>query len=187
MNYKKEDQRVVLTKKMLRNALIELLKEKDIHKITVRELCDVADINRSTFYKHYENQFALLAEMEEELVEVIYTNINYLSTHDQANNYKVLSVILEYLQENREFSRLLVNNNVDPEFPLMLLESSFIRNYIEHIIPLNSSDDYYNYLIEFIIYGYYRVIQNWLNKENPESVKSIAKMLTNFTGMVGKI
>ena len=47
------DNRVRITKMMIRNALLQLLKEKTLQTITVRELCQVADINRGTFYTHY--------------------------------------------------------------------------------------------------------------------------------------
>ena len=56
---KKEDRRVIMTKKLLKNALIVLLKEKDIYHISIRELCALADINRSTFYKYYGSQYDL--------------------------------------------------------------------------------------------------------------------------------
>ena len=62
---KKEDRRVRVTKRMLKDALIELLKTKDIYHISIRELCETADVNRTTFYKYYGNQFDLLADMED--------------------------------------------------------------------------------------------------------------------------
>ena len=48
-----ENQRVYLSKKLLENALISLLKQKSLYKISIRELCEVASINRSTFYKYF--------------------------------------------------------------------------------------------------------------------------------------
>ena len=55
-----ENQRVYLSKKLLENALINLLKQKSLYKISIRELCEVASINRSTFYKYFSSQFDLL-------------------------------------------------------------------------------------------------------------------------------
>ena len=55
-----ENQRVYLSKKLLENALISLLKQKSLYKISIRELCEVASINRSTFYKYFSSQFDLL-------------------------------------------------------------------------------------------------------------------------------
>ena len=66
-----ENQRVYLTKKLLENALISLLKQKSLYNISIRELCDVASINRSTFYKHFNSQFELFNSMEDNLLKGI--------------------------------------------------------------------------------------------------------------------
>ena len=58
----KEDQRIRLSKQLLRNALLELLKEKHISKVSVREICERAQINRTTFYKYYGSQYELLED-----------------------------------------------------------------------------------------------------------------------------
>ena len=50
-----------MTKKIIKDTFIEMLEKKNIQKIYVRELCEKADINRSTFYKYYESQYDLLA------------------------------------------------------------------------------------------------------------------------------
>ncbi len=60
---KKEDRRIAMTKRLLKAALIELLKEQDIYHISIRELCERADVNRTTFYKYYGSQFDLLSAM----------------------------------------------------------------------------------------------------------------------------
>lgn len=49
----KTDARVRYTVHMIQNVFLELLKEKPVAKITVKEICEHAEINRSTFYKHY--------------------------------------------------------------------------------------------------------------------------------------
>ena len=59
-----ENQRIRLSKAMLKNALMRLLKEKPIEKISIYELCAAAQINRTTFYKYYGSQYELLADTE---------------------------------------------------------------------------------------------------------------------------
>lgn len=54
---KHENQRVRLTKKLFRDSLIALLRKKKIYQITVSELCAAAELNRSSFYKHYGNVY----------------------------------------------------------------------------------------------------------------------------------
>ena len=63
------DRRTKYTKTVIRQALFDLLQEKPINKITVTDVCKLADINRSTFYSHYEDVYALLASIQNELFE----------------------------------------------------------------------------------------------------------------------
>ena len=55
----KQNQRVALTKRLLQESLLQLMKEKNIQNISVKELCEASGINRSTFYKHYVDKYAL--------------------------------------------------------------------------------------------------------------------------------
>ena len=62
MKNNKEDRRVKYTKMVLKESLIDLLSKKDISCITIKQICEEADINRATFYTHYSDQFDLLRQ-----------------------------------------------------------------------------------------------------------------------------
>ena len=62
------DLRIVKTRKAIQSAFIELRKTTPLEKIRVRDLCRIALINKSTFYNHYADAFALSEEMENELL-----------------------------------------------------------------------------------------------------------------------
>ena len=97
-----ENQRIRLSKTMLKNALIELLKTKNIEKITIYELCSTAQINRTTFYKYYGSQYDLLADIEREL-------FNELETHlltGGETEYDKLKYVLEFLDADTYEQRL---------------------------------------------------------------------------------
>ena len=74
---KKEDRRVRRTKKLLSQGLIELMQHKQVKDITVRELADLVDVNRGTFYLYYRDIFDLLEQLEEELFEQLNAVILY--------------------------------------------------------------------------------------------------------------
>ena len=65
---KKLDRRVIKTKKAIRNAFAKLISEKDINKITIKDIADTADINRKTFYNYYSGVYEIIEEIEKELV-----------------------------------------------------------------------------------------------------------------------
>lgn len=66
-----ENRKVKLTKRLIKESMIELLKEKSIDKITVKELAERADINRSTFYTHYCDVYAVMEEMANDFISHI--------------------------------------------------------------------------------------------------------------------
>ena len=68
----KGNRRVLYTQKVIRESLLELLKEKDIYKVTVTDICKKADINRGTFYSHYKDAHDLLTSMENEFFDTAY-------------------------------------------------------------------------------------------------------------------
>ena len=65
----KESRRVQMTKKLLRESVIELMEQKPLNKISIKDICDNADVNRTTFYKYYGDQFELVKEAEDEVLE----------------------------------------------------------------------------------------------------------------------
>ncbi len=73
------DRRKKYTRMVLREALMDLLKEKTITAVTVKEICELADINRSTFYSHYFDQYDLLSKISEEVVADMYETLNEYS------------------------------------------------------------------------------------------------------------
>ena len=70
------DIRVEKTEKAIRNAFLELRASKPLEKITVKELCALACINKSTFYSHYEDIYALSKQLESETITAVLKNIS---------------------------------------------------------------------------------------------------------------
>ena len=80
------DLRIEKTKKAIRSAFIELRAKKSLEKITVKELCSLAYINKSTFYAHYEDIYALSEAMEQETVASIISGIDHLKDYTFENS-----------------------------------------------------------------------------------------------------
>ncbi|MBQ9079679.1 MAG: TetR/AcrR family transcriptional regulator [Clostridia bacterium] len=110
------DRRVKYTKKVLGEALIKFLNEKPIARITVKEICEEADINRATFYAHYTDQFDQLKKIEAEFIEGINSFlVSYLLTSPQTEIGVVVG-IFEYVKQNKQLCRALLGRNGDIEF-----------------------------------------------------------------------
>ncbi len=173
---KKEDRRVFMTKRMLKDALTDMLREIDIYHVSIRELCKRADINRTTFYKYYGSQFDLLADMENDLLNFLSKTI----TEHSANPEKIIESACEYMEEHLDFGRLIINNNVDPLFPQRLFSLTALRETTLGNKINMQSEAMSEYLYNYITFGAYRIICMWMNKENRESPKQIAQMLAHF-------
>ncbi len=117
MEQKSTDRRIRKTKTALKNGLIELMLEKNINDISVRELTEKVDLNRGTFYLHYKDIFDLLEKIEEEL----YEEFNKIfHSHDPSDCDNVLLDLLEdilvFLKNNALMCTVLLSPNGDIAF-----------------------------------------------------------------------
>ena len=113
MEKKKQDLRVVKTKKVLFETLIELMKNKTFEEIKVSDICSKALINRSTFYSHFADKYELLEDLINEyknaLEEMLNTNENIVNTKEYF--MKAIELILAHIDENRTVYYAVLTNN----------------------------------------------------------------------------
>ena len=175
MDKQKVDKRVLLTKNLLKSALIQLMRESHISKISVRSLCETANINRSTFYAHYNDSYDLLNTLEEEVLENIKRD---LKTQDFSENQpvssQVLSRILYYVKENSELFQALLSENCDFAFQRDIL---LLAQIITSQITQSPDSRIQEYLEEFGITGCVSVVQKWLQDGMIESPTKLAGFL----------
>ena len=110
---KKKDLRIVRTKKMLHQALIELMKEKTFEEIKVCDICDKAMINRSTFYAHYDDKYELLLDfintLKSEFAEEMSKYIDNLNTKEYY--IKLIGLFLDYMDSKKDvYNAVMINN-----------------------------------------------------------------------------
>ena len=170
---KKEDRRVTMTKRLLKDALTEMLRKEDIYHVSIRELCERADVNRTTFYKYYGNQFDLLADMENDLLVFLSDTLREYA----ADPGRIIETICRYMEDHLEFGRLIVNNNVDPLFPQKLFSMEVLREAVLMNYSSLQNEKMQEYLFNFITYGSYRIFCLWLNKDQRESPEEISMLL----------
>ena len=177
----KENQRVRLSKKMLRESLIKLLSEKNIHKISVREICENAEINRTTFYKYYGSPYDLLNDIEDQfLIEID----NFLVSRNIAGfqESQRLTKTLTFINDNLDSFRMLFNNNVDQTFPEKLFGLPQIRQRLSQRLDLNYTKMETDYIFTFIVNGGFSMIRDWVNKDERESAEEMAAVLNQTIG-----
>lgn len=172
----KEDQRTTLTRQLLKNALMDLLKENRLNKITVKEICKKAELNRATFYRYYGSPFDLIDEIQEDMIALI-TQIDHLSHCDHTQTFRMLLITIA---QNREWFKILLSHP-DINFIAKVIEKTASKSIV--YITGNPEDmQQVSYASYYLNYGFYFSIRLWLEKEEPESIEqmiSIFKTINN--------
>lgn len=109
---KAEYRSAIRSRRMIREAYMELLKEKDLSKITVTDIIKRADLNRATFYAHYPDVRGVTEEIENEIIEKMLEVLKeFQFTSFFRNPAPLLLKISRYLEEDTDFYRILVRAN----------------------------------------------------------------------------
>ncbi len=114
-----ENRRVKLTKKMIKEALTALMCEKGFAKISVKELCEKADVNRSTFYAYYRDTSAVIRDMEEDILMQL---PDLGSTDLEEFNSKIFS-LFEYIRVNSRVFYVMMFNSSSSQFCKKLMDA----------------------------------------------------------------
>lgn len=160
----KNNQRTRLSKILLKNALMDLLSEKgSVTKISVRELCERADLNRSTFYAHYSEPKELLEEVEAELLDATREHLQKIGAENDTGAHRYLLSFLIYIKENDKPFRTLLIDADDPEFRSKFMQQSIIQ-FVENL-NISFPKDQEQYIYSYILNGSTGVIIQWMRSD----------------------
>ena len=175
---RKEDRRVRRTKKLLTQALTELLQKKQVKDITVTELTELADMNRGTFYLYYRDIFDMLEKIEDELFNALDQIIAPLEKESAMPDTKsILTALFSFVKENQEMCRVLLSENGDMSFLHRLneeLRQRCLRGFYSLQHFQNETDFEYHY--SFAVFGCAGLIRAWLNRECAEPAAQMADL-----------
>ena len=176
INGKQTDRRIVRTKKEILNALTLLLEQKTIDEITVKEITDLAGINRGTFYLHYVDKYdlmeksvnQLILEMREIGTEILsLTLTNKGPENVQSEIEDMLTALFEYIKEHQRFVKSLTGEKGNYSFHIKFNE--FLKDTFIERVDANHFDIPPVYAISAISYGMQGIIQTWLHEGLVES------------------
>ena len=175
---KKEDRRVRRTKKLLTQALTQLLQEKQINEITVKELTDLADMNRGTYYLYYKDMFDMLEKIEDGMFEALDEIVSLHEHGDVSQQTKpILLDLFHFIEENQEMCRVLLSPHGDMNFLHRLNEvvrEKCLKAWPDIRKEKGEADFDYHY--SFVVFGCAGIIRAWVNRNCPESAEIMAEM-----------
>ncbi len=181
----KQDRKTRYTRMVLQDSLIELMKEKPISKITIKQLCENADINRTTFYSHYTDQYNLLRDIEDETLSWLKEAVTTLIGKTEKDEMmRLLEGILQYLADNSKHLQVLMSEQGDIAFQKQLFtliyQECLISPSTVPNIDFESKEDYFI----FVVNGSVGLIQHWLKNGLNKPVKEMAEVIYNMAALL---
>lgn len=171
-------------------ALITLLEKKDFEYITVKEICDTAGVNRSTFYLHYENTADLLKETTRYVIDkhLAYYKIDKerISLRFETKTREELLFITEeyltpyltFIKDNQRLFKVSIK-----QFHSMNMDEVYGRMF-EHIFsPILARfavpEAERSYVMKFYLNGIFAIIMEWLGKNCADDMKAVTRVIIN--------
>lgn len=162
------DFRIYRSKRDLRNALLSLLKEESFEKISVREVCDYAHINKMTFYRHYDDKYDLLNDVANSIAEEIYKKCasslakNQASSLCEACAFISGEVIEECFNRKEEILSVIDSNNSLGSEVLNGTIESIINRLLDELSRVYKIKYKKDYVSTFIVGGYSALVAKLL-------------------------
>ena len=182
-----ESRKVQYTRMVLADGLIELMRTKPFDRITIKELCDLANVHRSTFYIHYEDIYALLRAIEDDALAWVYASLDELSGKYREGDEAFLCS-LERLSEcfakNTQL-QVLMSERGDVNFQKQVFSAGFQLRELSYeqdgrlAVPLAENLHYI-----FMVGGCINIVQHWLKNGLKESPHEIARVVYDMSAGV---
>ena len=178
---KKNNKQFQFSIDLMEKAFLELLKEKNYHKITINDICNKAGVHRSTFYAHYKDIYDLAEIIEKDLADEIYRTFQQVEANSDDPEVSYLFLAFEnyfsHIQKNIDFYRVYMNGN----FP-----NSSIYRFIKEACPTNTqksiNEPRIAQHVAFLSGGIDNLIKHWINHDCKETPKELAIVLKEELG-----
>ena len=178
MNAKGDQNRSVRnTKRRLRESLIKLVSSKPLSAVTVSELTEDADVNRSTFYFHYQDVNAMIKEMEDSFISDFSIALDAL----EQKSHDFITIMIRCLEMHMDLCRILLGSNGDMAFVekmKSIVETKCSRIWKDAVPEMSDQDA--AALDSFLIGGVLSTVQAWVLDDNRTDASSVALVLNRL-------
>ena len=181
------DLREKKTKRSIKNAFLQLRAQKPLERITIRELAELAEISKATFYLHYKDIYDLQQQIENEAagkINAILEEYVPLKGHEQI--YLMLTKFLTCIKEDVDLHHIILGKNKNQVFLREIcrsLETHCVKAWTE-AFNIHGQEEQLDYFGGYIIQGYMAVVVKWVEFGMKESPEQMAKMMGDM-GLYG--
>lgn len=176
-----ERMRKETTRKDIMDAFWELYKAKDISKISVREICELAGYHRTTFYAHFNDVYDVLEQLERSLIPSYELIIQELGSSCETLNLEhLVQILLKLFQNNGEYLRIFLGQRRDPYLQDRVKE--IIRPiFLQYIKPKQLPDSHAQYIFEYHVSSVLAVISFWFENDNDITKEELMNLLLTIS------
>lgn len=170
------------TKQSIKIACLTLMKDKDISQIRVKQILELADISKGTFYAHFKDVYNILEEIENENIERMKAFLRDIPTETLIDDCTpFINKIFQQIQSEREFFEILFNSTNASSF-LNKLQKVFIDHMVNDKNLLNLINDEEEALMyfTFISSGTVNLVKEWFTNQYNCSFDELANQLNRF-------
>lgn len=189
MGEKVEYKSAIRSRRLIRQAFVDLMQEKNLEKITVTDIITRADINRGTFYAHYQDTRAVIEQIENEIIEKMLEFLGELRYKNFFQNpLPLLLKISRWLEEDLDFYGILINSSGSEQF-LVKLKDIFVNHMeTDSDIPEHiKKTPEFLIRIHFFAGGIINLFQVWFRGEMDNSLNEISlevsKIIASNSGL----
>ncbi len=169
----KNNRRTLVTKRILKESLLSLMAEKPITKISIKEICDLSEMSRSTFYLHYQDQFELLKDIENEVLDKSFEALEDLG--GDFNTIESIENFLNYVKSNKETFGVLLCQSDTIDFQNSIIEK--ITNHVKESVPDFNKMKSDKYIFVFIMNGSLNVLRIWIMNDFDMPIPEMASLI----------
>lgn len=179
MEEKKADRRTARTKKAIFDAFVGLLAQKELDKITVREITDAADINRATFYKHYLDVYDLYEKTEREILLDWSMLILQLQELDSEEFFRSL---VDHISDNRNVFTMVFSPNTPGQLRMKIYRSleGLFRQMQAEILDTDIRNDRLSYQTCYRCQGCVSILMKWVNEGFRQPADFITQIISEL-------
>lgn len=179
---KKPDRRIAKTKRAIRSALAALMAEKPYYEISVKEIAELADINRKTFYNYYSGVYQVVEEIENEIIKRLDILINEIDLKAYIDNpFNILEHMNSVLNEDIEFYGHLFSLKDGYPFTQKIVDYFKLRlkeSFIKQFPKVRVQDWVANIILDYSVTGMISVYHKWFNSDQRKSLDEISQVIS---------
>lgn len=182
------DRRVLKTKRAIKAAFARLLSEKDVNDITIRDIAELADINRKTFYNYYAGIYEVIDEIENEIAqsfEKVLSDTDF--KQNLRNPYMLFEKLTDIINTDMDFFGYMLSMNANVSLSTKIVELLKARSKAIIMSYLDEDERRIDLMLEFMLSGLMAVYKSWFNSDRRDSIEEINEEISvlSFRGVNG--